>query len=69
MPCPGSIICTTLNHRYVGNAGIVIWVRKGKIMVKCGAAPPFYALIIGNSFGFVQFPKQNQYILQLLGTR
>ena len=37
-------------------------------MVKCGAAPPFYALIIGNSFGFVQFPKQNQYILQLLGT-
>ena len=52
---------------YTNNVGIV-WVRKGKIMVKCGAAPPFYALIIGNSFGFVQFPKQNQYILQLLGT-
>ena len=28
---------------YTNNVGIV-WVRKGKIMVKCGAAPPFFAL-------------------------
>ena len=52
--------------KYIGNVRIV-WVRKGKIMVKCGAAPPFFVLS-GNSFGFVQFPKQNQYILQLLGS-
>ena len=41
-------------------------LEKVKLWSNVGQLLPFLPFI-GNSFGFVQFPKQNQYILQLLG--